>query len=140
MTHINHFVLPPKKRTYVPRQQQSTVAPITPHQVQHRPILQTNVACVPASVSQPIPSAIQNRFLQVEHDMALQKEWNAKKDSRMAHLEMTTSSTDNKIEMMLSMMESWDNPTKRRGIIHGTDERGTPTLHPGQLQPGGIHQ
>ena len=74
----------------------------------------------------------------VENDMKAQKawnqeqkEWNASIDHRMDYLEDTTTSTDLKVDTILSKLDSWDIPTKRNKVNSQYEDRS----HPYSLNP-----
>jgi hypothetical protein len=63
--------------------------------------------------------AINNRFLLVEEELKEQKRWNNERREwnedmllRMNYIEDTTTSTDCKVDTILSRLDSWDIPTK----------------------------
>lgn len=56
----------------------------------------------------------------------VQKEWNAHIDYLMDYLEDTTTSTDQKVDTILSKLDSWDILTKRRSVNSQHAERSTP--------------
>jgi len=81
--------------------------------------------------------AINNRFLLVEEELKEQKRWNNEQREwnedmllRMNYIEDTTTSTDCKVDTILSRLDSWDIPTKRRGISTNNNEgRSAPYPH-----------
>jgi hypothetical protein len=68
-----------------------------------------------------------------------QKQWNAEMNTRMHHLEGTTTNTDGKVDMILTKLDSWDIHTKRRGVSTTSEERSAPyplsSENSGALQP-----
>jgi hypothetical protein len=154
-----HSILssPPKKRqhsTLLPTNNgsQSTVTSTTysaaVRQQQHNPKItitpvSTNATHQEAhSQSEHPPSlqrlteAIDKRFQLVENDLQKNREWqveqekwNVKMSDKMQSLESTTSNTDNKVDMILSKLDSWDIPTKRRGVTTTQEERNAPNPH-----------
>jgi len=46
----------------------------------------------------------------------------------MGILEITTTNTDSKVDTILNKLDSWDIPTKRRGVTTNMEERSAPTL------------
>jgi len=100
-----------------------------------------HIAPPPAINPQPTISTfseeINNRFNQVEEELRNQqlwneeqREWNEDVILRMNYIEDTTTSTDNKVDAIISKLDSWDIPTKRRGIAtHNTEERSAPYPH-----------
>jgi hypothetical protein len=64
-----------------------------------------------------------------------QREWNEDMLLRMNYIEDTTTSTDCKVDTILSRLDSWDIPTKRRGIsTNNNEERSAPYPHLQDIQ------
>ena len=80
---------------------------------------------------------INHRFLLVEGELKEQKqrnieqrEWNEEIILRMNYIEDMTASTDSKVDTIISKLDSWDIPTKRRGVTsNNTEERSAPYPH-----------
>jgi hypothetical protein len=53
----------------------------------------------------------------------------------MGILEITTTNTDSKVDAILNKLDSWDIPTKRRGVTTNMEERSAP--HPFLQDPSG---
>ncbi len=87
---------------------------------------------------------INQRFQIIEDELheqqkrnADQAQWNDEILYRMNYLEDTTTSTDTKVEAILNKLDSWDIPTKRRGVTNN-EERSAP--HPPLHQHSGAQQ
>ncbi len=144
---------PPKKRTFGDHLQPPAIAvnyagaeqPLmdpkyhqrgtrTPNQPVHSPQGPTVIHNRPIPTT--MPEEIHQRFLTVENEMKEQKtwnqeqtKWNAHIDYRMDYLEDTTTSTDMKVDTILNKLDSWDIPTKRRGVNTTHEERSAPQPH-----------
>jgi len=147
---------PPKKRTHTARANQhqptniGTYAAATQrtnhphHQVETTRHLPPQHASTKTTfhphqhITTTLPEEIHQRFMAVENDMKAQKawnqeqkEWNASIDHRMDYLEDTTTSTDLKVDTILSKLDSWDIPTKRNKVNSQYEDRS----HPYSLNP-----
>jgi hypothetical protein len=86
---------------------------------------------------------LKHRFLLIEEELKGQQQWNLEQREwnedvilRMNYIEDTTTSTDNKVDAILSRLDSWDIPTKRRGVTpHNDEERRAP--YPYLQEPSG---
>ena len=84
-----------------------------------------------------LSNEINHRFQLVENELREQQKWNAEQAQwndailyRMNDLEDTTTSTDNKVDAILNKLESWDIPTKRRGVTNNEERSASyPSLH-----------
>jgi hypothetical protein len=78
-----------------------------------------------------------HRFLLVEEELKGQRKWNTEQREwnedvilRMNYIEDTTTTTDLKVDSILSKLDSWDIPTKRRVVTsNSTEERSAPYPH-----------
>jgi hypothetical protein len=90
------------------------------------------------NLSNKLVEDIERRFGWVEEELqdhrtwqAEQNEWNNQMAAKIQGLESTTTATDSKVDMVLSKLDSWDIPTKRRGVTSPQqDERNAPIPHP----------
>lgn len=155
LAHIQHtnsiLSSPPKKRQYHSQSSISSfgTGPITYVAVAQQQMPQETITTTyppPARQLQEQPSdssnlvrlttAIDQRFQMVQEELdrnkiwqTSQQKWNDTMSGKMRSLEGTTTATDNKVDMILNKLDSWDIPTKRRGVTTTQEERNAPNPH-----------
>jgi hypothetical protein len=122
-------------------QQQHTTTTQDPTQQQRNRSNINSIGYSPATTTQHhidhLSDEINNRFLSLEEELKEQKQWNDDQREwnedivlRMNYIEDTTTSTEHKVDAILSRLDSWDIPTKRRGVMpHNKEERSAPYPH-----------
>jgi len=122
---------PPKKRPYASGRSGNVTQPEQHHQ---QPVTYAAAVSTPDIQSQHGQNHHQSTIPTQEATQALQthKENTIELSNEINHryLEDTTTSTDNKVDAILNKLESWDIPTKRRGVTNNEERSASyPSLH-----------